>query len=631
MSSFPHRPRALPWRLPLVLAILVTGLTLALFGLPLARTDVQDVQELSQAEFILLDQPAPPPAHARGWRPQPLPDLWSRRGLRARGGWYRLRLHLDAPPRAVQGVYLWRLNMNAAVWLNGQFLGDGGRFSEPMARNWNRPLYFTVPHALWRAGDNEILIRLATYPGFGMLAPPQVGAEALLKPRYELRQFLQNEVSAAMAVTLAVVGTFAFGLWLRRRHDSLYLWFALSSFCWAVFSAYLFVRYPPMPGPAFWWLSHVALDFWMVFLMVFLHRYLGLRHLLRERLLVATQALLALILAVPPLESAYWAGKLMHSLTLAVGFYITALAWRHWLASRWRETLVLALGLTCLILAGMHDWLMNMPLPQFLPWEALIYIWRHQFHLLYFVAPLLLLFIAWHLTGRFIDALGETERLNRDLEGRVAATRQALEASFGERRALELAQAAASERERIYQNLHDDIGAKLLTLAIGAETPQRADLARSALQDLRDVVSRSGRGPMPLSFLLADWRAEMKTRLAGAGLLLAWHQADDLPDPPVAPATALNLGRILREAVSNVLRHAQASHVAVAIHGADGHLRVCLEDDGRGPPPADAPGGRGLRNMAARAGQLGGEIVWEAGDTGGCRVRLELPLAGLEG
>lgn len=184
---------------------------------------------------------------------------------------------------------------------------------------------------------------------------------------------------------------------------------------------------------------------------------------------------------------------------------------------------------------------------------------------------------------------------------------------------------ASEERLRIYRDLHDDLGAKLLSLAIGAENPDRADIARAALQDLRDVVSRAGQGPAPLSHLLADWRAEIQGRLDAAGLNLHWHQPQALGDPQVGPGAALHLGRILREAVSNVLRHADASRVEVTFEVADGRLLCTLRDDGRGLAEPATGAGRGLRNMRARAGLLDAEIAWERAEPSGCRVSLSVP------
>lgn len=200
-----------------------------------------------------------------------------------------------------------------------------------------------------------------------------------------------------------------------------------------------------------------------------------------------------------------------------------------------------------------------------------------------------------------------------DLMARAAASREAYE------------RGAIEERGRVYRDLHDDIGAKLLSLAIGAENPARADLARSALHDLRDVVSHGGRGPIPLSELLADWRAEMDSRLNAAGLRLIWRQPFDLPDPQVGSGAAMHLGRVLREATSNVLRHAQATSLGVDIDCDAEQLQLRMQDDGKGlPEPPDRPG-KGLVNMRCRAEQLGGAIVWRTAMPQGCEVCLTVP------
>ena len=150
---------------------------------------------------------------------------------------------------------------------------------------------------------------------------------------------------------------------------------------------------------------------------------------------------------------------------------------------------------------------------------------------------------------------------------------------------------AAEERERIYRDLHDDIGAKLLSLAIRAKSPQDTDIARSALQDLRDVVSRSAQAGAPLGDLLADWRAEIVGRCASANVQLVWNQPEDLPKRGLTAAEALNLGRILR--------HAGAHALTIGVRFAAGRYQLSLEDDGHGKPRAP---GRGMRNMQARAG-----------------------------
>lgn len=620
------------WLFILVISVLTLVAGTGLLGLPIAHTDSGQVRELHEARFLASDQDTPPQADDPRWGPMPLPDLWSRR-WNGTSGWYHLRIPMNAIPETLQGLYLYRVNMNAAIWFNGEYIGAGGSMRDPLSVNWNTPLYFTLPQRLWRAGagqpDNELVVHLRSYEGFGMLGPMQLGADEILKPRRDWRAFIQNELSQTFTATLTVVGLFALGLWLRRRRDTLYLWFALSSFCWAVFNLRLFVVNPIIPEALFRWLSHTAIDFWMVFLTLFMHRYLGLNHPRRERVLAALQAVFALIHGLPDPPHGYWITHFAHGLTLITAIYLAWLSWDRWRQRGEQEILVTALAFTGLVLSGLHDWLMENSLPGVLDWDTLVAMWRHQIHLLYLMVPALILVLAWRLTGRFIAALDEAEELNRELENRVDQAQSALARSYALRHDLEMKQAAAQERKLIYRNLHDDIGAKLLSLVIGAETPARADIARSALQDLRDVVSRSGQGPQPLGFLLADWRNEMENRLSAAGLSLTWHQADDLPDPEISPSAALHLGRVLREGISNILRHAQARRVAVHIGSRDGLLTLNLDDDGKGPPQENNSAGRGMRNMRARVEHLQGAIAWEDGPDQGCRLRLALPWEGL--
>ena len=186
-------------------------------------------------------------------------------------------------------------------------------------------------------------------------------------------------------------------------------------------------------------------------------------------------------------------------------------------------------------------------------------------------------------------------------------------------------QAASQERERIYSDLHDDLGAKLLSLVYRAESPVQADLARAILQDLRDVVTRSRGTPGTLGDVLADIRGEAAQRLAAVGIGLRWDEADDLPDPLLDTGHALHLHRIVREAISNTIRHAQARHLRVRVRASAGELLLDLTDDGSGVPAA-VLAGSGMRNMRTRAGELDGRIDWAPGTEGGAKVLLRMPL-----
>ena len=171
------------------------------------------------------------------------------------------------------------------------------------------------------------------------------------------------------------------------------------------------------------------------------------------------------------------------------------------------------------------------------------------------------------------------------------------------------------------------MGAKLLTLVYRAQDSNNAELARSALQDLRDVVSRAGTEHIPLTDAMADYRIECEKRLSDVHIQLVWQiemKADHLL---LTQPQVLNLGRIIREAVSNVIRHAQASQVTVNLSSHESHLSLTVSDNGIGLPTQSASNkGRGLHNIQKRATLLGGEVHFAALTTGGLKLCLQLPL-----
>ena len=184
-------------------------------------------------------------------------------------------------------------------------------------------------------------------------------------------------------------------------------------------------------------------------------------------------------------------------------------------------------------------------------------------------------------------------------------------------------EAVHQERERIYRNLHDDLGSQLLSLVYQAPDETVADQARVALQSLREDIARTLDKRLTLLELLGDLRTEMEMRLGAHNIALVWDVPIDMPDSPVQVQNVISISRILREAVSNVIKHADASEVVFSVSSSDESIEIAVRDNGAGVG-GQASSGRGLESMDSRARQLGGELVFE--ETGnGCRVGLLLP------
>ncbi|HYW93912.1 MAG TPA: ATP-binding protein [Gammaproteobacteria bacterium] len=169
-----------------------------------------------------------------------------------------------------------------------------------------------------------------------------------------------------------------------------------------------------------------------------------------------------------------------------------------------------------------------------------------------------------------------------------------------------------TERERIMRDLHDDVGARLLTLVHNAERPRNAELARLALKALRETIySLDETAAVPVADALSDWRAELADRLQDTGIHLAWSQEAVRGEIGLTPRQRINLNRILQEAVSNALRHASAGRIEVDVSfQRPRRLLLRVRNDGLERQPSIEIPGKGLHNIVNRAKELHGEARW---------------------
>ena len=193
----------------------------------------------------------------------------------------------------------------------------------------------------------------------------------------------------------------------------------------------------------------------------------------------------------------------------------------------------------------------------------------------------------------------------------------------------EHARGVIEERARIARDLHDDLGARLLAGAVGADSDARA-LSQAALKDLRSILSDLSASASDLDEGLANLRQETAERITDAGLTLDWPPIEEgSARRAIDPRRMKALVSSLREAVTNVIRHSRGLRLTVRITTDEGRLRVTLRDDGRGLPAeaGDGPGeGQGLGNIRARMHAADGEVHFISNDDG-VTVTFDLPLS----
>jgi signal transduction histidine kinase len=140
------------------------------------------------------------------------------------------------------------------------------------------------------------------------------------------------------------------------------------------------------------------------------------------------------------------------------------------------------------------------------------------------------------------------------------------------------------------------------------------------------MINDAARLGSSLDEVLSDLRYETAELLQARGVVLDWA-LDEGQGINATPAVVHTLRSVIREAVSNVVKHAHASRLHVSARQVDDIVALLVEDDGVGFDPDRVGGGNGLGNMRGRVETLGGSIRWAPGAGGrGTLLTAQLPL-----
>ena len=185
-------------------------------------------------------------------------------------------------------------------------------------------------------------------------------------------------------------------------------------------------------------------------------------------------------------------------------------------------------------------------------------------------------------------------------------------------------QGRREERLRLAQDLHDDIGARLLTLMYKAQSPEMEDYLRHTLQDLKTLTRGLAASNHRLSHAAAEWKADLTHRLTAAQVELKWSFVFD-EDILLTVGHWSALTRVLRELVSNAIAHAQAQRLEIDFRLESDRVDLMITDDGIGRSPRTWSHGLGLGGVRKRVKQLGGEVEWREVAPHGISCRVVIP------
>lgn len=589
------------------IAAAVLGLLLALAAstpLWLSPPAPQGAQLISEAQFDHADGQAP----VQVW----LPHTWT--GDQTQGH-YRFTFELAQVPDQPLQLFIPLLSQRAVVLLGGREIADTKNHALLFGVTSGIPALVTLPSDLLVVGTNVLeLEQEALGMARGYLSPLYLGSAEELVPHYWTKSFLLIHLRLmSLALHLLILAA-VFLAWIYRPREPLFAWLLLLH----VVSLPSYVGLLPnlqaesraLVPYAF--MLNTAACLILPIIALLINGSAVPRWLKISVVIVPVASILALHFnmgSVPVFGIALFLLAICSSLTAVV---ISAWGVIH---KRIDEAWFLLLPLMVLTTVLLRD-------------GAVSAGWLQEpIYLTVYYRPLLTISIIALLMRRLGISLMQLDDANADLKRKLAQREEELARLYEEERIEAARRVRSQERQRLTADLHDGLSGHLASIIALAERERSDDIkqsAREALDDLRLVIYSLDIGDRELHVTLSDFRERLERQLKRLRITLDWSMSQ-LPEiSGVTPAHALNVLRILQEAVTNAIKHGPATRLIIHGHaGTDGAAEIVVQNDGA---PGAEGSGSGMENMRRRTLSLGGSLHVDVLPEGGARMVLRLPL-----
>lgn len=583
------------------------------------------VLTFDRADFQLTTSLLPPP-DGSPWKPVSLPDNWNHSlpGLGG-NGWYRFEFQVNDRPQTLQAIYFARASMTATVLLNGNLVDNSGGLFESGVRNWNRPFLIQFLPRQLQKGRNELLVRVdARADDMGGLSVVELGSAALLAPAYQQRRFIQLVIPQISGVLIALSCLATFVVWLYLR-DPQFGYFTLASAAYFIRQIEYIVSDIPLSGG--WVQLGVATTvcWFVIFLTLFSVHLFKQSWPRAERYLLVLAGLIGVVLfafGASPWSAPVAIGLHVIALVLGLGTLVTLMPKVGLIP--YVESLPLAGAAVITFMLGVHDVLQRMGV-----------LLTNTPRLSHLGIPVLFFTMFLIIVSRYVRNIKLLTETNEGLEQKATEKAAELVGVLQVQTRMQSQQAVMQERELILREMHDGVG-NYLTIALRAAARPLPDMPilngalKNCMLDLRlmiDSLAESDSGADTVATVLGNLRYRIEPALTAEGIELVWAVQEVEIFTALTPRNVLNLTRIFQEALTNVIKHAQATRVVLRSEMRVRDTRrwavITLSDNGSWGIPSDG-GGYGQGNMRRRAAQLDGELQVKC-TAEGSMVELSIP------
>jgi signal transduction histidine kinase len=563
-------------------------------------------------------------------RPIKLPHRWDSHQAPDDGS---ARYELTLPPMAGNepyALFINRIGNQAEVLVAGRPVARLGVLSDPSTDGAKGPVWIDIPSGLMDPRKSTPLeIRITAQAGrWGGLSQVLFGPASALRPLYERNFAWRQGASIVIVLSLTLMGLMAGGLWWRQR-DISYGLLALTALFGVIRMGDRLLVHPPLPWPLWGAVTASAYIIHLMLMARFAMLTAGV-----DASWMRTGFWVTIVLCCTGAVVSFFSG---HTLvwTAALGFLaipglaVLAVVVLKAFQTHERNAMLLCAAGLIVVLAGFRDYLVVR-----LPESG-----SSSFSLVPHAVFIFVLFMGWIVVDRYSQQVRQYRELNATLEQRIAERERELGRTHAQLQQKAQEQAAMEERQRIMRDIHDGVGAhlvSLLSLVRRGETDHAhlQDQLNAALDELRVAVDSLQPVHGDLVTVLATMRYRLQPRLQAAGLEVIWN-VDPLPlMENLSPHMVLQVQRLLLEAFTNVLRHSNASQIEILARALRNPPRMLLvvADNGVGfDASLDRAQGVGMASMRARAATIGAALRVAAAPGQGTRIELELQLPeGLE-
>lgn len=456
--------------------------------------------------------------------------------------------------------------MAGQIYINQHWLWQDQSLVEPLSRSWNMPRYWNLPTAVLQTGQNTLWIRVigVKYQNSGLgtviLDQPNVAV-----PQFEnfwLKQRVLNFFNLTFSFTLACI---TFLVWAFYPKDSAFGWFALACFLWVLVMTNVVVINPIL---GFNTLQVSCISIFILFSYsvcscLYSWRFAGVRYPRIEKTMFAACIVVAMLALFIP--EALLGTFLRVTFLLAVLFVISNCIYFPFIAYKVKQTesyLLAAIFIGFLFIV-IHD---------------AYYIISNQnrgMSLTAYTALISTLFITIVLAMRLTKNIKKIERFNHTLEQNINEAKADLSQSLNTQHQLELQNTKLQERLNLAHDLHDGLGGSLVRAIVTVEQSNQAvnkqqflSILKLLRSDLRQVIDSGSSIGAKIPDTPVLWAAPLRHRFIQIFDELDIHSTWSFPqqwDAQPSAIQCLAMSRVMEEALTNVIKHSQATNVSVKL------------------------------------------------------------------